>query len=851
MTLISSFFRLFGFVSLFSAALLAQSSQSSAVAPKATTPQTGPRTIGEPTTQLPQPISGGFDLPNGWRITPAGKAIVETEDMVLKMVVAPDGRSVIATHAGYNPHGLVVIDAKTRQAVQRIPLKSTWLGLAWAPDGKTLYVSGGNANGNKVTPTLAPVYEFSYKDGRLSDQPTAQLDETIALDKIYWSGLAHHPKKDLLYAANRGVNAQPSNVVVFDTRTRQIVTRIPVEINPYELVFSKDGATLFVSNWASSSVSVIDTASNRVTSVIRVGSNPNDMKLSDDGRLFVACSNDNTIYVIDTKKRRVIERLSTTLSPQAPEGSTPDALEIDQARKLLYVANADNNSVGVIRISNPAHSEVLGFIPTGWYPSALALTGLGRYLYIANSKGEEGHSDIRGPGSPLPPGPEGNGSVKTLQKGSVEFLPLDNLRLKIAGYTRQVLANTPYNDSLLTQARPAATPSIIPREVGAGSPIQHIIYIIKENRTYDQVYGDLPKGNGDARLTIFGRRVTPNQHALAEQFVTLDNLYCDGEVSVDGHSWSTSAYATDYTERRWPPEYGGFSQATSSPANTPSSGRLWDLARRKGLTYRSYGEYAARASDGTTMEAAYGADALWGHLAKDYRASGARDTENMKIFLREFDQYEKNFDDPNPEKRLPNYVVMSLPENHTNGTRPGSFTPVSMVASNDLAVGMLVERVSHSRYWPATAIFIIEDDAQDGPDHVDARRTAALVISPYVKRGIVDSTLYSTSSMLRTMELLLGLPPMSQYDAAATPLYASFGTEPDLAPFTLVPAQVSLEEKNTEKSYGAQLSKRMDFSDVDLAPMHLLNEIIWKSVKGADSPMPPPVHRYRPVTGID
>ncbi|HEV3039962.1 MAG TPA: hypothetical protein VHA33_19500, partial [Candidatus Angelobacter sp.] len=564
MTSISRILKFVSLASLLSAAVFPQT----APVPKGTLQQPSPRTIGEPTTQTPQPVPGGFDLPNGWRITPAGKSIVDTEDMVLKMVVAPDGRAVIATHAGYNPHGLVVIDTKTSQAIQRIPLKSTWLGLAWAPDGKTLYVSGGNANGSKVKPTLAPVYEFAYKDGRLSDQPTGQLDETIPLDKIYWSGLAHHPKKDLLYAANRGVNSQPSNVVVFDTKTRQIVTRIPVEVNPYELVFSKDGATLFVSNWASSSVSVIDTASNRVTSVIHVGSNPNDMKLSDDGRLFVACSNDNTVYAIDTKKRRVIERISTTLSPQAPEGATPDALEIDQSRKLLYVANADNNSIGVISISNPAHSEVLGFIPTGWYPSALALAGLGRNLYIANSKGVEGHADIRGPGSPLASKWEGNESVKTLQKGNVELLPLDNLRLKLPGYTKQVLANTPYNDSLLTQARPSSTPSIIPSEVGAGSPIQHIIYIIKENRTYDQVYGDLPKGNGDPRLTIFGRRVTPNQHALAEQFVTLDNLYCDGEVSVDGHSWSTSAYATDYTERRWPPEYGGFSQATSSPANT-------------------------------------------------------------------------------------------------------------------------------------------------------------------------------------------------------------------------------------------------------------------------------------------
>jgi YVTN family beta-propeller protein len=799
--------------------------------------------------RLPRPVPGGFDLPNGWRITPAGKPIVETEDMVLKMTVAPDGRAVIATHSGYNPHGLVVIDTKTHQAIQRIGLKSTWLGLAWSADGKSLYVSGGNANGNKVKPTLAPVYEFSYANGRLSSVPVGQLDETVALDKVYWSGLAHHPTKDLLYAANRGTTAAPSNVVVFDTKTRRMITRIPVEINPYELVFSKDGETLFVSNWGSNSVSVIDTASNRVTNVIHVGANPNDMKMSADGRLFVACSNDNTVYVIDSKRRRVIERLSTTLYPQSPEGSTPDALEIDATRKLLYVANADNNSLAVVRISNPEHSEVVGFIPTGWYPSALVLAGSNHDLYIANSKGESGHSNIRGPGSPLPPGPEGNGSVKTLQKGSVELLPLSNLRARIAAYTKQVIANTPYNDSLLTEARPSDAPSIVPRQVGAGSPIQHVLYIIKENRTYDQVFGDLPKGNGDARLTIFGRQVTPNQHALAEQFVTLDNLYCDGEVSVDGHSWSNAAYATDFNERRWPPDYGGFSQATSSPANTPSAGRLWDLARRKGLTYRSYGEYAARASDGSGMEAANGADALWGHVAADYRGSGVRDTENMKVFLREFDEYEKNFDSLDPEKRLPNYIVMSLPENHTNGTRPGSYTPVAMVASNDVSVGMLVERVSHSRYWPNTAIFIIEDDAQDGPDHVDARRTTGLVISPYAKRGILDSTLYSTSSMVRTMELLLGLPPMSQYDAAAMPMYASFGTEPDLTPYKLLPALVDLAAKNTEKSYGARLSQQMDFSDVDRAPMHVLNEILWKSVKGADSPMPPPVHRYRALVG--
>jgi YVTN family beta-propeller protein len=799
--------------------------------------------------QLPKPVQGGYDLPNGWKITPAGRAIV-TEDMVLKVIVSPDGRAIIALHSGFNPHGLVVIDAKTQEAVQKIRLKSAWLGMAWSPDGKTLYVSGGNANG-KTDPQRAPIYEFSYANGRLSDQPAARLEETIGKDKIYWAGVAYHPKKHLLYAANRGTDDNPSNVVVFDTKTRQIVTRIPVDVNPYELVFSGDGNTLFVSNWASNSVSVIDTGTNRVTHVIPVGSNPTDMKLSADGRLFVACSNDNTIHVIDTKKNQVIERLSTTLYPQAPEGSTPDALEIDRAQKLLFVANADNNAVGVIRIADPQHSEVLGFIPTGWYPSALTLADGGRTLYVGNSKGQGSYSDIRGPGSPLPPGPEGNGSVKSLQKGSVEIIPVATLRQQLAGYTKQVRENTPYNDSLLAEARPAKTASVIPREVGARSPIEHIIYIIKENRTYDQVLGDLPKGNGDPRLAIFGSRVTPNHHAIAQQFVTLDNLYCDGEVSVDGHSWSNSAYATDFNEKLWPVTYGGHSEAKPSAAYVPSAGHFWDLARRKGLTYRSYGEYAVRSSDGTTMQAAKGVDGLWGHVSKDFKKPGMRDPQNVDVFLREFEEFEKNIDSPDPDKRLPNYIVMSLPENHTAGTRPGSYTPVAMVASNDVAVGTLVDRVSHSKYWATTAIFIIEDDAQDGPDHVDARRTVGLVASPYVKRKTLDSTLYTTSSMLRSMELLLGLPPMSQYDAAASPMYASFAAEPDLTPYNALPAQVDLNEKNTPKSYGSRASAKMDFDDDDRAPMHLLNEIIWKSVKGAESPMPPPVHRYRPLRGLD
>ena len=796
----------------------------------------------------PGHVEGGFDLPNGWRITPAGKDVGTIGDWVLNLVTAPDGRAVIATHSGYLPHGVDVFDTQDEKMTQNIGLRSTWLGLAWSADGKTLFVSGGNAAGEKsIAPEMAPIYEFGYADGRLSDKPAGKLMETVSPKTVWWAGVAYLPEKHWLYAANRGTGPGPSDVVVFDVETGAIVARIPVEVNPYALVLTPDGQRLFVSNWASQSVSVIDTATNTVIRTLHVGMNPNDMKLAKDGRLFVACSNDNTVYAIDSRTLEVTERLSTTLTPLAPEGSTPDALAIDDERKLLYIANADNNSVAVVNIVNREHSTVEGFIPTGWYPAALALADGGRTLYIGDAKGEQSYPDMKSVGSPLASKWYGDETIKTLQTASVEAVNVSNLKEKLAGWTRQVMENTPYRDSLLSEAPPAREPSVVPREVGVTTPIKHVIYIIKENRTYDQEFGDLKGANGDPELTIFGEKVTPNQHALAREYVILDNLYCDGEVSVDGHSWSDSAYATDFNEKLWPPTYAGWSAAQPSRAYIPSAGHLWDLAARKGLTYRSYGEYAARASTGTTMQAAPGVGGLVGHVSPDYLGFKQRDTQNVAIFLNDLKGWEANYDSADPEKRLPNFTVMSMPEDHTKGTTPGAYTPRAMVASNDYAIGELVDAVSHSKYWPSTAIFIIEDDAQDGSDHVDARRTVGLVLSPYVKRGIVDSTFYSTSSMVRTIELLLGLPPMSQYDASATPMYNSFGTAPEVTPFNAIAPMIDVDAKNTKDSYGAAASAKMDFSQVDHAPMHALNEILWKSIKGADVPMPAPVHRFRPL----
>jgi YVTN family beta-propeller protein len=791
--------------------------------------------------EWPGTSTQGTLLPNGWRLSPVGKHI-NTPDYVLQIIPSPDGLRLIGLHCGFNPHGLVVIDPKDWKIVQTVPLKSGWLGLAWNPTGNRLFVSGGNAT-SRSNPTAAPVLGFAYADGRFSTNEPVQLEHRLAGKEIYWSGLAHHPKSPILFAANRGTTSAPGHVVAFHTESHEIVAEIPVDISPCDLVLGPTGETLFVSNWSSRSVSVIDTTDHHVRATIPVGINPNDMVLSRDGRLFVACGNENSVYVIDTNAERAIEVLRTSLHPMAPVGSTPNALALDPKHQFLFVANADNNNVAVIHVGEREESAIMGFIPTAWYPSALSVSADGQNLFVGSSKGLGGYSNVRGPRSGLiaDGSSEGKGSVKSLQRGSISRIPLRRLRRELPGHTRQSAANSPYFDALLTETRPAPGPSIIPRKVGAGSPIQHVIYIIKENRTYDQVFGDLPQGNGDPRLTLFGREVTPNHHKIAEQFVLLDNLYCDAEVSVDGHSWSTAAYATDFNEKLWPPNYGGISSASPAPAYIPSSGYLWDLAYRKGLTYRSYGEYAARVSEGGQMDAAPGVSGLVGHVCPKYRIPGMRDTDNVRVFLEELDEYEKNFDSKDRAKRLPNYIVMSLGEDHTQGTRAGAPTPAAAVANNDWALGQLVDRVTHSPYWPHTAIFVIEDDAQDGPDHVDARRTVGLVVSPYTRRGVVDSTLYTTSSMLRTMELLLGLPAMTQYDAAATPLHGSFSDVPDLAPYIHESPRIDVNAKNIKTAWGAEESELMDFSDYDRAPMFALNEILWKSIKGPDSEMPLPV----------
>jgi len=507
------------------------------------------------------------------------------------------------------------------------------------------------------------------------------------------------------------------------------------------------------------------------------------------------------------------------------------------------VANADNNNLALFNVAARGKARSLGYIPAGWYPTSVRFLKDGSLVYTSG-KGLGSKANRGGP-NPLVRAPGGiREYIGGLFQGTLGRVhaPDDDEDLK--EYTAAAYAASPLAADAAPRTKTRSADSPIPARIGEASPIKHCIYVVKENRTYDQMLGDIPMGNGDPRLCIFPERVTPNHHALARGFVLLDNFYVDSEVSADGHEWSMGAYATDFVEKVWPLTYRGtrpkhHKLAYPSEGNfaiaVPAGGYLWDRCREAGVSYRSYGEWVRNgkspADPGTAK-----AEALEGHFDPAFRSFdlGYPDVKRTDEFLKELHDFEA-------DGEMPRMIILRLPNDHTAGTRRGKLTPTAMVADNDLALGRLVEGVSHSKFWPTTAIFVVEDDAQNGSDHVDAHRTVALVISPYCKRNFVDSTMYSTSSMLRTMELILGLQPMSQFDAAATPMYHAFRAEPDPTPYTHLPANVDVEETNLASAWGADLSETFDLTTEDAADDLLLNEVVWRSVRGADDPMPPPV----------
>jgi YVTN family beta-propeller protein len=765
-------------------------------------------------------------LMSGWTTTPAGRQL-PTGDMILSGQVSPDGTLFAFTNTGYTRHALHILDLATEKEIATFPLEQAWSGLAFAPDGKRIFVSGGAGN---------PLSDIQYfdrwdKEG-WKEARTGYTLLGAAKEKTAVSSLSVSPDGKLLYALNNS----DDSLYILETHGGRGVARLPVGNHPISAELSKDGRTLYVANLGAASVAIVDVSTPNhpwVTATLATDPHPNDLLLTDDGRLFVTCGNTNNVISFDLNTSERLEVINTALESKAPAGSTPNSLAIAPDGGTLYVANADNNSVAVMDIKERGKSRPLGFLPTGWYPTFVTTTADGKRIIVASGKGVgTGPNRVKRPIDPIAPAVSFQHHGNQLN-GLISFIDSPD-PLRLSALTKQVHDNARYRDGLL-ETSGDATGTVIPSKVGEGSPIKHVLFIMKENRTYDQVFGDLKQGNGDPSLTLFGRDVTPNQHALAEQFVLLDNLYCSGEVSQDGQPWTTSAYATDFTQRAWTLSYSRHgSLETGGGISDQSTPYIWELARQHGLSVKTFGMGNRRAIADVRS-------ARFDQRPADPQLPRARDYERADRFVEEFQEMDR-------QGTVPNFMFMSLGENHTNGTTPGAYTPKAQVASNDVAVGKIVEAITKSKVWAQFAIFIIEDDAQNGPDHVDSHRTAGLVISPYVKRKAVDSTMYSTVSMLRTAELLLGLPPMTQHDAAAPAMVNSSMAAADLSSFTAVPAKTDLMTKNPPQGYGSVVSARMDFSDYDRVDEDALNRILWHSIKGADVPYPAPVRRAVPST---
>lgn len=782
----------------------------------------------------PMGSSSGY-TPNHWRLSPAGTQI-PVGDRPMGMALDRTGRYLFITNNGQGTQSLMVFDTLTNRVVETKPYpppEALFLGIAVSPDNAIVYASAGGNN---------KIRAFAF------DPPGLTELEPIVLggekDWLYPCGLAITKDGKTLYAALNLANA----VAKIDLASRSIRTLSfgppagPKSTGPlpYTLELSKDSKKLYVALQNAGGIAVLDSVSFQEEKRIETGSHPSAMALSHDGKwLYVANTNADTVSVIDTVSENTKATIDLSPYKGAPFGSMPNGLAVSSDGGTLFVSNGGNNDIALIDTKT---LKIKGLIPTAWYPSALTLSKDNKTLFVANMKGLGAGPNLNGPN------PESRRPTEqyigSMIQGTLSVIQIPDSRT-LDDYTRAVVKNNGFDERGKSpiQGLKNQEPHAIPRRPGDPSLIKHVIYVIKENRTYDQVFGDIPEGNGDPDLVLFGEDVTPNHHALAKGFVLFDNFYADAEVSADGHNWSMGAIATDYVQRNWPANYSGrnrpYDFEAGSEAALPPAGYLWDLAQRAGLSYRVYGEFG-NTSESQDTEPAPFASGLEGHLAPDFPPYNLKLTDQSR-----FEAWKEEFDGFVQEGKLPSLMIVRLPNDHTAGTRPGMPTPKAMVADNDLALGRLIEAISQSPFWKDTAVFVVEDDAQNGPDHVDAHRTVCLVASPYARRGVVDSSWYSTVSLLKTIELILGLPPMSQFDAAATPMLDAFQDTPDLGPYKVMVPKQRLDELNSEDAYRAKDSLALHLDEeADRMDEEAFNEILWGAIKGPDVPMPSPRHAY-------
>ncbi len=727
------------------------------------------------------------------------------------------------TNNGQSTQTIDLIDRASGKRLDSIIIAKSWYGLALSRNDKYLYASAGHDN---------QVNRYLISNNRL------KLKDSFVLGKRWPNrvGTAGLELDESVHHKLFVVTKEDNSLYVFDLKSKKLLHKLALGFEAYTCKLSKDKKNLYISSWGGNKLQVYNIVQNKIIKEIQVGSHPNEICISRNGiLLFVANANDNSVSVIDTKTNEVIETLNAALFPGAPSGSTSNGLALSEDDKTLYIANADNNCLAVFDVSSTPKSKSLGFIPVGWYPTNVKVVA--NNIYVTNGKGLSSYAN------PFGPNPsqkeqvvlrhEGDSTrpakvqyIAGLFHGTLSIIPQPSTE-QLSIYSEAVYKNTPYSKDieLLTEGEEG---NPVPLKVGDPSPIKHVFYVIKENRTYDQVLGDVEGGNGDTSLVLFGERITPNQHKLVKDFVLLDNFYVDAEVSADGHNWTMGAYANDYLEKTWPSSYGGRGgtyggEGERAIANN-RDGFIWDHCARNNVSFRTYGEFVSKGK--ATIKV------LEGHVAP-YTAYDLKVQDTTRFY-----QWRKDFDSLVNIQQLPQLTTLRFGNDHTEGMRAGRPTPFAHAADNDLAVGMFIDHISKSPVWKESVIFIIEDDAQNGPDHVDAHRSTAYVIGPYVKRNYVDHTMYSTSGMLRTIELILGMPPMTQYDAAATPMWRCFTPIPDFSTYDHLPANVNLTDRNPSNNNLAIWSEKFDWSKEDAVPDLVFNEILWQGIKGKPAPRP-------------
>jgi DNA-binding beta-propeller fold protein YncE len=777
---------------------------------------------------------GGFLLNSGWRVKPAGTQ-VPLDTLPMSAILSKDGKFLLVLNGGYKPPSISVLDTKDGHEVGRTPVSDAWLGLALSPNGRTVWAGGGSR---------AAIFEFSFdENGQL--KPTNTFELVKSADRTFRDfigDVAVSPDGHLLYACD----LYHDSILVVNPQSGTIVDRFKTGRRPYRILFNPDGKSFFVTSWADGTMIHHQTSDGSQLQTLRLGAHPTDMvwrdraaasedEGADNGwkaRIFVSAANTNNVYSIavsNSGELRALETINISTSPLHPLGMTPSALALSADLNKLYVVCSDANAAAVVDVTD-ARSHVLGFIPTGWYPTAARALADGR-LVVLNGRGSRSYPNPNGPNPTLRPSVVHGGApleyVGRIQTGSASIIPpITDEQLR--GYTADVQHNSPYNDELL-DSQPAGIP-----------PIEHVLYIVKENRTYDQILGDIGKGESDPSLCLFKENVSPNHHKLAREFVLFDNFYVNGDVSGDGHNWSTSAIANDYVVKMWPNSYAGrrkhYDYEGGEPAALPPAGYLWTSAAARNISMRNYGYWATNmkepGADGTQIENVR--DPVLAKVTNmKYRSFDLDypDVKRAQTFLADLAEFEKT-------DTMPALMFMRLGNDHTSGTTAGKIAPLSSFADNDYALGMLVEALSKSKFWKSTAIFVLEDDAQNGPDHIDSHRSAAYVISPYTHTGAINSTMYNTTSMLRTMELILHLRPMTHFDAAARPMLNCFSKDPVLTNYQAEKPRIPLDDRNPQNSPTAARSARLDFSQEDLNDDDEMNDILWLAIRHTDPPPP-------------